>query len=127
MGFFKGTLGKACEGVGIRCEHVPELGIASEQRQSLETQADYDALFAQYERESLPLQGSALAKIRDWVRSGERVALTLRRRGPVQPAVAVQVAGGTFGPGARAVIVWMGARPHLEDWRSGLSWRSSTR
>lgn len=83
-GFSKGTLGKGCEGVGIRYEHVPELGIASEQRQSLETQADYDALFAEYERDSLPMQGPALAKIRAWVRSGERVALTCYERVPSQ-------------------------------------------
>jgi uncharacterized protein (DUF488 family) len=60
------------------------LGIASEQRQSLETQADYDALFADYERESLPLQGRALAKIEEWIRSGERVALTCYERQPEQ-------------------------------------------
>ena len=60
------------------------MGIASEQRQSLETQADYDALFADYERESLPLQGVALAKIEGWIRSGERVALTCYERLPEQ-------------------------------------------
>jgi hypothetical protein len=75
-GFSKGTLAKGCEGVGIRYEHIPELGVASEQRQSLETQADYDALFAQYEGKCLPLQRPALTKIRTWVRSGERLALT---------------------------------------------------
>jgi uncharacterized protein (DUF488 family) len=83
-GFSKNTLAKGCEGVGIRYEHLPELGIASEQRQSLETQADYDALFADYERESLPLQGVALAKIEGWIRSGERVALTCYERLPEQ-------------------------------------------
>ncbi len=75
-GFSKNTLAKGCEGVGIRYEHVPELGIASDQRQSLETQADYDALFANYEVKSLPKQGPAVAKIVAWVRDGERVALT---------------------------------------------------
>lgn len=75
-GFSKGTLAKGCEGVGIRYEHLPELGIASEQRKSLETQADYDALFAEYERQSLPKQAAALVKIVTWVRSGERIALT---------------------------------------------------
>ena len=75
-GFSKNTLAKGCEGVGVRYEHVPELGIASDQRQSLETQADYDALFAQYERKSLPKQDVALAKIAAWARAGERVALT---------------------------------------------------
>lgn len=83
-GFSKGTLSKGCEGVGLRYEHLPELGISSEQRQGLETQADYDALFADYEREALPLQGPALAKIREWVRSGERVALTCYERLPAQ-------------------------------------------
>ena len=83
-GFSKGTLGKACEGVGIRYEHLPELGIASDQRQELRTQADYDALFTEYERDSLPLQGSALEKIQGWVGRGERVALTCFERMPEQ-------------------------------------------
>jgi hypothetical protein len=83
-GFSKGTLSKACEGVGIRYEHLPELGIASEQRQELDTQADYDALFAEYERESLPQQRAALDKIRGWVAAGERVALTCFERLPEQ-------------------------------------------
>ncbi|WP_224368797.1 DUF488 domain-containing protein [Hyalangium versicolor] len=75
-GFSKSTLAKGCEGVGIHYEHLPELGIASEQRQSLESQEDYDALFAEYERKSLPKQTEALTKIADWVRSGKRVVLT---------------------------------------------------
>ena len=75
-GFSKKTLSKACEGVGIRYEHLPELGIDSDERRDLKSQADYDALFAEYERKSLPLQTKALAKIRAWVTEGERVALT---------------------------------------------------
>jgi hypothetical protein len=83
-GFSKSTLSKACEGVGIRYEHLPALGIASEQRQELHTQADYDALFAEYERESLPHQRAVLDRIRDWVAAGERVALTCFERRPEQ-------------------------------------------
>jgi len=83
-GFSKGTLAKGCEGVGIRYEHLPELGIASEQRRSLETQADYDALFGEYERASLPKQGESLAKIRGWIRSQHHVALTCYERLPAQ-------------------------------------------
>ena len=75
-GFSKGTLAKGCEGVGIRYEHLPELGIASEERRELETQADYDALFAVYRRDALPKQEKALVRIRQWVNEGERVALT---------------------------------------------------
>lgn len=83
-GFSKSTLAKGCDGVGIRYEHIPELGIATEQRQSLKTQADYDALFSMYEREILPHQGPALAKIQGWISSGERVALTCYERLPQQ-------------------------------------------
>jgi len=75
-GFAKGTLSKACEGVGIRYEHLPELGIASEERKDLVTQADYDALFETYEKKSLPRQTEALNRIRLWIAEGERVALT---------------------------------------------------
>ncbi len=83
-GFSKRTLSKACEGVGIRYEHLPELGIASEERRELNTQADYDALFEAYERDSLPRQTEALARIRGWVGQGERVALTCFERLPHQ-------------------------------------------
>lgn len=83
-GFSKNTLARGCEGVGIRYEHLPELGIASEQRQSLDTQADYDALFAEYERTWLPKQGSALKKIQGWIEAGERVTLTCYEHQPNQ-------------------------------------------
>jgi hypothetical protein len=83
-GFSKGTLSKACEGVGIRYEHLPELGIASEERRELKTQEDYDALFAVYEREMLPHQADALAKIGAWVKAGDRVALTCFEARPQQ-------------------------------------------
>ena len=84
-GFSKGTLSHACEGVGIRYEHLPELGIGSEKRQNLETQADYDALFAEYERDSLPRQKAALSRIRGWIsEERERVALTCFELRPEQ-------------------------------------------
>ncbi len=75
-GFSKSTLSKACEGLGIRYAHLPELGIDSEERRDLKTQTDYDALFSEYELKSLPKQTGALTKIRGWVKEGERVALT---------------------------------------------------
>ena len=83
-GFSKNTLARGCEGVGIRYEHLPELGIASEQRQSLDTQADYDALFADYERTWLPKQGAALKKIQGWIDAGDRVTLTCYEHQPNQ-------------------------------------------
>jgi uncharacterized protein (DUF488 family) len=62
--------------VGIRYEHLPQLGIASAERRELKTQADYDALFEDYECKSLPLQNESLAQIQTWIKKGERVALT---------------------------------------------------
>ncbi len=75
-GFSKGVLSRTCEALGIRYEHLPELGIPSEERRELNSQADYDALFENYERDHLPEQTSALARIRSWVDEGNRVALT---------------------------------------------------
>lgn len=76
-GFSKLTLSKACEGVGVRYEHLPELGIDSDKRRNLETQKDYDALFAMYEREYLPHQEAAVSLISQWLlREAQRVALT---------------------------------------------------
>lgn len=83
-GFSKRTLSNACKGVGIRYEHLPDLGIASEKRQGIETQADYDALFEEYERMHLPKQSDALASIRAWAQEGARVALTCYERLPSQ-------------------------------------------
>lgn len=84
-GFSKLTLSKACEGVGIGYEHLPELGIASDKRRHLETQKDYDALFAIYEREYLPAQNAALDRIRRWLVDGkQRVALTCFEELPQQ-------------------------------------------
>ncbi len=83
-GFSKGTLSKACAGVGIRYEHLRELGIESDKRQTLVTQADYDALFDVYERTTLSNQTEALDTILGWIATGERVALTCYERLPVQ-------------------------------------------
>jgi uncharacterized protein (DUF488 family) len=84
FGFSKSTLSNACQNVGIRYEHLPELGIASEERQELRTQADYDALFADYERKQLPKQTAALTKLISWMKEGHRVALTCFELHPQQ-------------------------------------------
>ena len=83
-GFSKRVLASAADQVGIRYEHLPELGIASADRKSLVTQADYDALFADYERSHLPRQTEALNEIRTWLNAGDRVALTCYERQPEQ-------------------------------------------
>ena len=83
-GFARSSLSSGCESVGIRYEHLPELGIASSERRGLDTQADYDALFDIYEREYLPDQREALLRIVGWVQAGDRVALTCFERLPSQ-------------------------------------------
>lgn len=66
-GFSKKTLQTACETVGIIYEHYPELGIVSDKRKNLETQADYDTLFAEYRntvlKETVPVQITLCKKI----------------------------------------------------------------
>jgi len=100
-GFSKSTLRNAGEGVGIRYEHLPELGIASEERKGLVTQADYDELFAAYESESLPKQSASLAKILHWIeKEKQRVALTCFEKLPCEchrhcVAEALALLGGT--------------------------------
>ncbi len=75
-GFSKSTLSQACIRVGVRYEHLPQLGIASEDRKLLAKQSDYDALFAEYEKTNLPEQKEAVQKIKGWIDSRECVALT---------------------------------------------------
>lgn len=75
-GFSKNALKSGCESVGIRYEHLPQLGIPTEQRRELNSQADYDALFEEYERNALPKEQEAISTIAGWIKEGERVALT---------------------------------------------------
>jgi len=94
-GFSKKQLAHACEGLGIRYVHVPEVGIASEQRQELSSAADYAQLFKRYERENLPNTGEAQDGIIDLIERHERVAIMCFEhevgcchRGPLAKAIA---------------------------------------
>lgn len=83
-GFSKGQLKKACEGVGIRYVHVPKLGIESDKRRELNTQNDYDALFDDYEKNSLKNNHEALIMVREIIWQEKRVALTCFEQNPLQ-------------------------------------------
>lgn len=84
-GFSKGTLKKACDGVGIRYEHLTELGIESDRRRQLIDQADYDKLLADYERNDLPLRKNSLKMIMQWItREKQLVAVTCYEKLPEQ-------------------------------------------
>ena len=83
-GFSKPILSKACEAVGISYIHFPELGIETDDRQHLDSQADYDRLFECYERTTLLQNWSHVLELRKIVDSGVRVALTCFEHDPRQ-------------------------------------------
>ena len=83
-GFAKKTLQNACESVNIKYIHLPELGIVSDKRKNLKSQADYDSLFNDYENTVLPNQNKAIQLIYDLQKNYGRVALTCYEEMPKQ-------------------------------------------
>ena len=75
-GFSKKTLSDTVKKLGIGYVHIPELGIASDKRQELNTQADYDRLFNSYEKQELKQNGKALRNLFDIFQKDKRVAIT---------------------------------------------------
>jgi len=75
-GFSKKTLSDTVKKLGIGYVHIPELGIASERRQELNTHADYDRLFNSYERQELKQNGWALQDLFNIFLRDRRVAIT---------------------------------------------------
>ncbi len=76
FGFSKGSLKKYCESINVSYTHLPELGIHSNKRQSLETQGDYDLLFEEYRKTTLKSSIETQTKIIESVYKYKRVALT---------------------------------------------------
>lgn len=83
-GFSKAILEKACQGVGIQYIHMPQLGIESVKRQTLETQRDYDLLFDEYERTTLKANWNYLLLLNSIVERDNRVCLTCFEKDPRQ-------------------------------------------
>lgn len=83
-GFSKSQLKAACEGVGIKFLHFPEVGIDSDKRQELNTQRDYDLLFADYCRDVLPQTTTTQEQILNLIQEHQRVALTCFEEHPCQ-------------------------------------------
>ena len=83
-GFSKSQLQKACEGVGIKYIHIPELGIESDKRQDLRSQKDYDLLFEKYEATTLKNNHEALLLVRKLIETDSRIALTCFEKDPAQ-------------------------------------------
>lgn len=83
-GFSKAVLSKACAGANIEYIHIPQLGIESDKRQSLNCQIDYDILFDEYERTTLKDNQEALLYVRSIIDKNKRVALTCFEKDPKQ-------------------------------------------
>lgn len=75
-GFSKNQLLNACNSVGIKFIHLPELGIASEKRKKLNSLTDYKILFEEYERSVLKDNEKSLTKIQELFENNKRIALT---------------------------------------------------
>lgn len=76
FGFSKSQLQAACNGVGIEFIHMPQLGIDSDKRQILNTQADYDKLFEQYRTDVLSQTQEYQVRLIDLLTKNKRIALT---------------------------------------------------
>jgi uncharacterized protein (DUF488 family) len=83
-GFSKKTLELACKGADIEYIHIPDLGIVSDKRQELHTQADYNGLFQEYKETTLAENKASILTIRSFLDKGKRVALTCFEKDPKQ-------------------------------------------
>lgn len=84
FGFSKTLLKRYCNSLGIEYIHTPEVGIASEQRRKLDTQQDYDKLFATYRQTTLKETSEAQVGILEYLNKYERIALTCFEAEPCQ-------------------------------------------
>ena len=75
-GFSKSQLKKYCSSLEIEYVHIPEVGIQSAQRQELNTQSDYDNLFAVYRKENLSSTKNFQNEILQLLKQNKRIALT---------------------------------------------------
>jgi uncharacterized protein (DUF488 family) len=75
-GFSKTQLKKFCSSLGIEYLHIPELGILSEQRRELKTQADYNKLFEEYKKLNLKKTLYTQKEVLSLLIENKRVALT---------------------------------------------------
>jgi uncharacterized protein (DUF488 family) len=75
-GFSKAQLKSFCESIGIQYMHFSDVGINSDQRQELNSQTDYDQLFAVYRSNNLPKTQPTQNTILNLLIQHKRIALT---------------------------------------------------
>lgn len=76
FGFSQRALKENTERIGVEYRHLPELGIESVLRRELISAEDYKQLFEYYANEILPVQASALDRVKMYVFKYGRIALT---------------------------------------------------
>jgi uncharacterized protein (DUF488 family) len=76
FGFSKNQIKRYCDSLNIAYVHIPEVGIMSDQRQELNTQADYDVLFKKYRKETLTKTVSSQEYIVSLLQQYRKIALT---------------------------------------------------
>jgi len=76
FGFSKTQLKNFCASLDIEYLHIPQVGIQSEQRQELNSQADYDKLFDTYKKSNLRQTTSYQEQILNLLKLKKRIALT---------------------------------------------------
>lgn len=81
-GFHRSTLDRLCGRLGIKYSHVPSLGIASELRRELKTQADYESLFRTYESTTLKTELDSIRTVSDWVLESPSVLVCMEAEAP---------------------------------------------
>ncbi|MDR3275367.1 MAG: DUF488 domain-containing protein [Endomicrobium sp.] len=75
-GFSKNILAKRAGDLKIEYMHIPELGIDSDKRKSLNSSEDCQNLFADYESKILPQNVKSVEKVYDILKQNKRIALT---------------------------------------------------
>jgi uncharacterized protein (DUF488 family) len=75
-GFSKSQLKNACESIGIKYLHIPQLGIESDKRKKLVTMSDYNQLFEEYEKTTLIDNQDSIKELFQLVHKYKRVAIT---------------------------------------------------
>ena len=76
FGFSKTQLKNFCASLDIEYLHIPQVGIQSEQRQELNSQADYDKLFDTYKKSNLKKTTTYQEQILKLLKEKKRIALT---------------------------------------------------
>ena len=81
-GFSKNELSNSLKISGIEYLHIPDLGIVSDRRKNLNSDADYRVLFDQYRQDTLPKQRQNLGMLLDLINEKTKIAITCFEKMP---------------------------------------------